>query len=378
MKPTLRKPLLTLHTWLGLTVGVPLLVVALSGTVLIFRSALERKLDPHRFIVAAGATRLPLDELVARAKAAHPGADFLSVRFYGDPTMPFMALFSDKVYVHLNPHTGEFLGARQRYGEGFGWVEGLHKYIRLDPEIGENVNGALAFLFIGLFAAGLVLWWPATRRALKAGLTLNPALKGRPWRLNLHKTFGAYAALLLLFSAATGVPISFDSTRVVLDLITGSKRDLPPKPPAQPAKTFAGFEAVERQIEGLMPGARETYIALPKNGLAVGYAIAADAPHPNARSYVWVDAGTAALVRYAPYAHTSPGYRLYYWLLSLHTAVAGGYLMQFVLMLSTLSVPVLAFTGVSSYLRRRAQHTARGLKPAAAAAAAAAAAVVGR
>jgi vanillate O-demethylase ferredoxin subunit len=366
MKPALRKPLLALHTWLGLTVGLVLLVVALSGTALIFRSQLERRLDPHRFIVEAAATRLPLDDLIARAKAFHPGATFLSVRFYGDPTMPFMALFSDKIYVHVNPHTGAVLGTRERYGEGFGWIEGLHKYIRLDPEIGENVNGAFAFVFIGLFLAGLVLWWPATRRALKAGLTLNPGLSGRPWRLNLHKTFGAYAALLLLFSAASGVPISFDSTRIVLDLITGSKRDLPPPPPAKPAPVFAGFDAVNRQIERLMPRARETYIALPKAGLAVGYAIAADAPHPNARSYVWVDAGSAALVRYAPYAQTSRGYRLYYWLLSLHTAVTGGPLVAGLLILSTLSVPVLAFTGVSSYLRRKAQRTARMVKPAAA------------
>jgi vanillate O-demethylase ferredoxin subunit len=367
VKPTLRKPLLAFHTWVGLTAGLVFVVVALSGTALIFRSALERRLDPHRFIVAPADRRLPLDDLVARAKAAHPEATFLSVRFYGDPTMPFMALFSDKTYVHLNPHTGESLGVRQRYGEGFGWIEGLHKYIRLEPEIGENVNGALAFVFGGLMLAGLVLWWPATRRALRAGLTLNPKLSGRPWRLNLHKTIAIYALPVLLFSAGTGIPIAFDSTRVVLDLITGSKRDLPPAPLPHPAPGFAGFEAINRRIESLMPHARETYIALPRQGMVIAYAIAADAPNPNARSYVWLEAGTAKLVRYAPYARTSAGYRLYYWLLSLHTAVAGGSAVMLILLAATLSVPVLAWTGVASYLRRRAQragHAARSTAPA--------------
>lgn len=272
--------------------------------------------------------------------------------------MPFMALFSDQVYVHVNPHTGEVLGARKRYGEGFGWIEGLHKYLFFNPTTGENVNGSFAFAYLGLIVAGLVLWLPATRKALKAGLTLNPRLKGRPWNLNLHKTVGIYAALLLLFSASTGIPIAFESTRVVLDLATGSKRDLPPAAPAHRPGPFVGFEALARKIGALMPNAQETYIALPKAGLVSSYAIAADAPHPNARSYVWFNPVTGTVVRFAPYAGTSAGYRLYYWLISLHTAVAGGPVVSLLLLFGTLSVPVLAWTGVSSYLRRKARRTA--------------------
>lgn len=242
MKPTLRKPLLNFHLWTGITVGLVFIVVALSGAALIFRGKLKRTLDPGRFIVVPGGTRLPVDDLVARARAAHPAAEFLSVRYWSDPTMPFTALFTDKQYVHLNPYTGAFLGARRRYGEGFGWIEGLHKYLMLEPGLGENVNGSLAFVFAALLLTGAVLWWPATRRALVAGLTLNSRLSGRPWYLNLHKVIGAYAGAILLFSALSGIPISFESTRRVLDLITFSHREEPPgaaagaKPPL-PAST---------------------------------------------------------------------------------------------------------------------------------------------
>ncbi len=358
MKPAVRKPILTLHAWVGLIGGVVLLVVALSGAVLVFRPQLERRMDPDRFIVPAGSVRLPIDQLTARARAVHPAGELESVRFYGDPTMPLLVLFSTKEYVHLNPYTGAVLGTRKRYGEGFGWVEGLHKYLTLDPAIGENVNGSLAFVFAGLMLTGVVLWWPATRRALKAGLTLNRKLSGRPWNLNLHKTSGAYAAAILLFSALSGIPIAFDSTRAVLNFITGSGNQLPPSPRPASAAPFVGFDAVESQIAALMPHARETYIALPKSGLVTSYAIAADAPHPNARSYVWTDAATGHVVRYLAYAQATRGYRLYSWLLSLHTGVAGGWTVKLLLLFGTLSVPVLAYTGLLSYLRRKSRAPA--------------------
>lgn len=358
MSPTFRKPLLTLHTWVGLIAGIVLLTVALSGTVLIFRTQLERRMDPDRFIVPVGAQRLSIDGLAARARAAHPAGELQSVRFYGDPTMPLLVLFSTKEYVHMNPYTGAVLGTRARYGEGFGWVEGLHKYLTLDPDTGTNVNGTFGFIFAGLFLSGVVLWWPATRRALKAGLTFNRKLKGRPWNLNLHKTLGFYVAAILLFSSITGIFIAFDSTRVALNVITASTEQKPPVPAPRPATAFVGFDAIERQVARLMPNARETYIPMPKQGLVPAYAIAADAPHPNARSYVWIDGGTADLVRFSPYAQASRGYRLYLWLLSLHTAVAGGWAMKLLLLIATLSVPVLAYSGLMSYLRRKARQTA--------------------
>lgn len=363
MKPALRTPLLTFHLWTGITVGLVFVVVALSGAALIFRSTLERKLDPQRFIVEPGAKRLPIDDLVARAKLAHPGVDFLSVRYWTDPTAAFTAYFADKNYVHVNPYTGAILGTRARYGEGFGWIEGLHKYLRLDTDVGEMVNGSFAFVFAALLFTGAVLWWPATRRALVAGLTFNRKLSGRPWNLNLHKTIGAYTAVILFYSAVSGIPISFEGTRRVLDWITFSQRDELPKLAADAPKKFAGFDAAAARIDAIMPAAQEIYIPLPKKGLIAAYAIAADAPHPNARSYVYLDAG-ANVVRSTPFATASTSYRLYYWMLSFHTAVAGGWVVQLMLLIATLSVPVLAWTGVASYLKRKSRARATAQAPA--------------
>ena len=81
--------------------------------------------------------------------------------------------------------------------------------------------------------------------------------------------------------------------------------------------------------------------------------IAADAPHPNARSYAWFDAATGALLRFEPYAASSEGSKAYRWLSSLHMGHIGGALGQAVLFLGVLGVPLLAYTGIRSYLRGR-------------------------
>ena len=308
--------------------------------------------------------------LVARARSAHPGAELESIRYYGERTAPFLVYFTDRDYVHLNPYTGAVIGVRRRYGEGWGWIQGLHSFLAFEPSFGEPLMGYHALAFALLTLTGIVLWWPATRRALVAGLTLNRKLKGRPWNLNLHKVLGIYAAAVVLFSALSGMPVSLDWAKAALYPLTGTRRAETPAL-AQPAPGFVGFDAIAARLATLFPAASETYIPLPKDGRVAAYAIAADAPHPNARSYAWFNGGTGGLLRTAPYAQQNLGFRSYYYLLSLHTGVAGGAVWQVVQFLGALAVPILAYTGIASYLqrkanRKRAAHAAAA-RPAAAA-----------
>ncbi len=361
MRPAARKLLLSTHVWAGLGLGVLLVVMAVSGTLLVFRAQLERRLDARRFVVAPGAVRLPVDALVARARAAHPSAEIESVRSYGDPTMPLLVYFTNREYVHLDPYTGAVLGVRQRYGEGFGFIEGVHKFFQLPPSIGEQVSGYTALAFSFIIVSGLILWWPATRRALKAGLVLNGKLRGRPWNLSLHKVVGAYAALVLLVSCLTGVPISLDWAKQALYPLTGSVRALPPELPDH--GVFSGFGAAVAAVSARFPAAREIYVPLPKAGVVAAYAIEAGAPHPNARSYVWLESATGRIRQAAPYAQASAGLWLYYWMMSLHTGAVGGPWVQVILLLGALSVPLLAYTGAVSYVRRQSSRAAKVVPP---------------
>ena len=358
MRPILRRGFLQIHLWLGLSLGALLLLVALTGAVLVWRPPLESRLDPHLFVVAPEGTRLPADELVQRARIAHPGFEVESLRYFGDPTAAFQVYFSDHNYLHLNPYSGAVLGLRPRYGGGFGWVEGLHKFLHIFQPTGETIMGSNALIFGVIVFTGLILAWPATWRALRALLRLNRRLSGRPWQLNLHKTVGIYAALVLLASATSGLPISFDWAKNVLYPLTGSQQIDPPLVP-HPSPAFAGYAVMAAQLDQTVPHAGEHYIGAPKNGIVPTYAIPANAPHPNARSYLWLSSANGAVLKSSPYAAAGTGFRLYFWLLSFHTGKVGGWPVRLILFFGSLALAVLICTGSYSFLLRKAGSARR-------------------
>jgi vanillate O-demethylase ferredoxin subunit len=243
------------------------------------------------------------------------------------------------------------MGTRQRYGESFGWIESIHRFLGFGPAVGEAVTGYTALVFGLIIVTGIVMWWPASRRALKAGLTVNPKLKGRPWNLNLHRAIGAYASVVLLVSVTTGVTLSRDWAAHLWYVVTGTHEAAVPKNQVESVAAL-DFNAVAKSIATVMPEARDTYIPMPKKGVIAAYAIAAEASHPNARSYVWMDPA-GKILRFTPYAEAPTGFRIYYYFLSLHTGQIGGPAMPVLLVLGTLSVPLLAYTGAASYFRRR-------------------------
>ena len=83
------------------------------------------------------------------------------------------------------------------------------------------------------------------------------------------------------------------------------------------------------------------------------FTIDANAAHPNARNYIYIDPYRGEVLQAIPYAATPTGLRIYFWIVSLHTGAVGGPAVQFLFLLGMLGVPVLAWTGFDSYLRRR-------------------------
>src|SRR5258708_9745570 len=77
------------------------------------------------------------------------------------------------------------------------------------------------------------------------------------------------------------------------------------------------------------------------------------APRVGRMPFAILDPVVDTVVVLFPFPRPSRGYRLYYWMLSFHTGMIGGWLVQVMLFLGALAVPVLAYTGTSSYLRRK-------------------------
>jgi len=255
--------------------------------------------------------------------------------------------------VYLNPCTGHVLGERNKSAGLFGTLEYLHRLKWFG--MGSSIVGAGALLFaLVVVIGGIVTWWLGSRRDLRAGLTFSPRLVGRARLMNQHKVLGIWISFVLLASALTGPIDSFSWYRRAIETITRSA--VPEAVPTSRAtdRPQLSIQALWDRVRSVSPEPIEALIVVPKQATsAVEFDLLEHgAPHPEARTLMYLDAYTGAVLSFRPYASTSAANKIMRWGLAIHKGEAG-VIAQALLLLGALGAPVLVYTGTSSYLRRR-------------------------
>ncbi|MCB2109224.1 MAG: PepSY domain-containing protein [Rhodobacteraceae bacterium] len=196
------------HRWFGIVIGILIAVLGLSGSILIFESELDRAFYPELLTVTPGEEKLPIDEIVAAAGAAHPGwTPYYFERSSDDPTASYMVVVRDadlhEQQVFVDPYTGRVLGERSGLS-AVALVRRIHGDFVLGP-VGENIVGGLSFVLVIFFVAGFVLWWP-NKGGFKRALTVSG---GDPKKLmrELHNVFGAWLGVFFISAALTVPPL---------------------------------------------------------------------------------------------------------------------------------------------------------------------------
>lgn len=365
MKRAFRPLLLQVHRWSGLTVGLVICLMAATGAAIVFRPVLEPAVNRDLLTVPVCAARVPLDVLAANAAVSRPGASLDYVRIVagkpGESRMPAaLVRFRDAVFAYLDPCTGRVLGQRERYDGILGTIEQIHRFRFM--KYGNLVAGTSAVVFgLVLIIGGVVLWWPRTGSGWRLAFAVKAGSPARVSAFRLHRVVGVCAGAVLLSLVLTGLPFAFAWYKQGIFTVAGSPS---PKQPtsAVPADGTARLplEAFWRTALSLVPDPQDALMHIPRKPRdPVGlYLIARDAPHPNARTMLYLDAYTGKVLRFTPYAKNSLGFRLYFWMLSWHTGQYGGLSAQLLLLVGVLSVPVLGYTGIRSFMRRT-----RGLVP---------------
>ena len=121
---------LTWHRYIGLTFGLLLLILGLTGSVLVFQRQIDRFLNPYLMQVASQAERSSIDAVLAVVRQAYPDLQLQRITF---PELPRRntyqvnlepkerLTYEQTTEVFVNPYTAEILGSRQsdRYLIGF-------------------------------------------------------------------------------------------------------------------------------------------------------------------------------------------------------------------------------------------------------------------
>src|SRR5271156_3051391 len=108
----LRKALLQIHLWAGIGLSLYVLLMSVSGTILIYRTEIERVFLRQLVVLAGPGARMDVDELKQAAKRAYPKYEVTNIVQYkpNRPAEVWLKQDSKSLQRLFNPFTGADLG----------------------------------------------------------------------------------------------------------------------------------------------------------------------------------------------------------------------------------------------------------------------------
>ncbi|MDQ8194348.1 PepSY-associated TM helix domain-containing protein [Coraliomargarita sp. SDUM461004] len=248
------KTIWKIHSWLGLVAGIPLLLIALTGSLLVFKDELNAWLIPEQALVeptsagplklverlAALRAGLPMHEVTGWSLGKGPkDADFVYVMAHGD---------NEWLHVYQNPYTGEILSEPAPLNaQLMEWLLDVH-YTFLADDLGMAICALLAILLCLLAVTGFFIY----RKFWKNFLRLRWRTSLRLLSGNLHKRVGVLAAPILLILGGTGAYWNID--HVLHELEHHAEED----GAHEPYLMAGGLYAADLPLDALAEQARET------------------------------------------------------------------------------------------------------------------------
>lgn len=223
-RSALRQWAFRLHWYTGLSIGLLLAVVGLSGSIVVFKPEMEKALIPHLSRVEPGKQTGSLQGMYNAVQRHRPQDKIINVAMYGGSEAAWgfrLSSAQGRVQVYVNPYTGKVLGEDTYDDKFLQWVYDLHADL-LGGTTGRLVNGLAGLLLTGLALSGIVIWWPGRKR-LSHGFSFHQQTSWKGKNYDLHKLAGFFSAGLLVLVAITGAYFPFKDQYQALTAWTTSR-----------------------------------------------------------------------------------------------------------------------------------------------------------
>jgi uncharacterized iron-regulated membrane protein len=359
-----------LHRWLGLGLGVPFLVLGLSGSLLVFYIEIDRALNPEiqvdSALPAPGWSSPVWDRALATARAQWPQAQgrwsfevtdragAIPARYYppddhghgGGWTLFWLS--PDATAVLRQATWGDTLMT---------WFYDLHRNL-LMGESGNQLVGWLGFVTLVMSLTGLAVWWP--RGSWRKALAFKRGASAIRRIHDLHKLFGLASLLLLVILSGTGALLGLPAVKSWL-----LERTLAPvvSVPSPQSRSTSGQQIpIARALavaHAALPGARLTWIDVPGPGAGVfrfRVRVPGDPTQRFPHSLVFVDQYTGEVLAVQDLRQGTASSTVNAWIRPLHDASVGGLATRILGVIAGLVPLGLLVTG---FLRWRLRRAAR-------------------
>lgn len=226
-----------IHKTIGLLLGAIFVLIGLSGSILVYREAIDERLNPGLMLVlyAPGEQIRPVEEILDAAKSAMPqeakveritmprherAAASVTYILETDDLDTFVyELFIDPYTAHVKGQRLKIHGDDQFSQPIIQILMAFHWTLLLGAN-NAYIIGSMGILLIISMLVGFYLWWPSNGN-WKLGVKIKwPATQERII-FDIHRATGFYFGTLLIVSLLTGVAMIFKPiTRELVSLVS--------------------------------------------------------------------------------------------------------------------------------------------------------------
>lgn len=225
-----KKILFQIHWFLGITAGLILSLMGVTGAIYSYEQPIQKWLNPESYTVQAEQKeKLTPAQIFQHFQQADPAVKINSITIDQDPTasstVNIVKEGARKGYnMMINPYSAAVL-PEIKGREFFQFIQQLHRNLTVG-ETGKQITGAATLMLIYFVLSGLYLRWPKKHSA-KQWLFVKPKLKGRNFLWDLHAVVGTWVIIFYLLLAFTGLYWSYDWWRDGMFKVMGVERAQP-------------------------------------------------------------------------------------------------------------------------------------------------------
>jgi uncharacterized iron-regulated membrane protein len=380
-----RKRWLAVHLYLGLSAGLLLAVVGLTGGILVFYLEMQEILNPELSVVSLPAVEQrhlrSLDDIVAAAENAKPpGSYFFKVYYPRKADIAYKFLYyvreqnppgkGDGYYIFVDPYTARVQGLQLWHPKDKYWGRPLVSFIMqlhwclLLGKTGGTIVAILGAFSIISVLTGLIVWWPLTGKFRQA---LTFKAKAGPVRFNfdLHKTVGFYFSIALLPVLFSGIYMTLPERIDVLvkpfstitrpNAYSGIPETIDSANPVE-GQAAISLSQVEEITQKNYPGGRLWMLNAPKDRTDVFRVMKRDVDELSrfvGYREIAVDQYSGEILKVYDSGTGSNADAFYDWQWPLHSGHAFGWPGRILVLLAGLACPVLYLTGFIRWLQKR-------------------------
>lgn len=379
---TLRRLLFWLHLAVGVTVGLVVAFLAVTGSILAFQPQIVAWAERDARIAAPQTQSCVAPSAVLGNAAAFERGQPTGFALYSDSHRPAEVAFRDGAVALVDGCSGRVIGRGANGLRGFFQAtRELHQQAALSGVRHETlraVKNAAVLGFLFLILSGLVLWVPRrlTWQHLRPVVFFRGNLKGRAREWSWHNVFGFWMALPLAAIVVSGIIMAYPWANALLFRAAGSTLP-PPRAPErsegdarrQKPTDAAQFVSLDAAIQAArahdgewkiltlrLPAAKDPNVTFTLD--------AGDGGRPQLRGQLVISRKDGQVVRWEPFAAGSRSRQWRAYVRFLHTGEIFGLVGRSVAVLASLSALMLVWTGFSLALRRlaawRKNRSARG------------------